>query len=130
MTPLEAPGNANHFSLDRVCYPSTKNRYYFWLSTEDLIPHQLRLENGMYIPYADGRVGGSEYARWMFSPVRVIKIEYCDKDRLVKVILLDAGGDLGARKTYILFGFRDGVESFLASFRKISPKTTITKVEG
>jgi hypothetical protein len=69
------------------------------MSTEDIMPHQLRLENGIYMPYVDDSIGGSEYGRWMFSPVRVIKIEYCEKDRLVKVILLNPGVDIGVQQT-------------------------------
>lgn len=78
-----------------------------WIESATL---QLRLENGIYIPYVDDSMGGSDYARWMFS-------------------LLHPGGDIGVQQTYILFGLRDGVESFLRSFGKISPKTTIVEVE-
>jgi hypothetical protein len=49
---------------------------------------------------------------------------------MVKGTLLNPSGNLSARQTYILFSFVDGVENFLANFRKILLKTTLVKVRA
>jgi hypothetical protein len=80
----------------------------------------------MYRPYVGDKVGGSDYACLMISPGRVVKLEYHTEERLVKVTL----GNVGARKTYIWFGFKNGVEDFLESLRKGWRGITPVKAES
>jgi hypothetical protein len=120
------PNKPVDFDLDRFCCPSKEGRYFSWSLKEDCTHYYLRLENGMYRPYVGDKVGGSVYACLMISPGRIVKLEYHTEERLVKVTL----GNVGARKTYIWFGFKNGVEDFLESLREGWRGITPVKAES
>src|SRR5450756_2130259 len=95
-------------------YRSKDGCLHSWSSKKEPIPHKLVLENGMYRPHVNGKIGDTQgYFPWMVNPARVVKLEYCTEVRLVKIT--SSTKDLP--DTHVWFGCTNGVEYFVDNYK-------------
>jgi hypothetical protein len=62
----------------------------------------------------------------MISPNRIVKLQYCIEQRLVKITRAYMGDD----EAFIWFGFTDGVEDFLHSIKQGRPNLKVVRIEA